>query len=201
MTGRRRVGAALLIAVGVVAVLSSTLTASGAAPAPATAQDQPTAAAARTGGCQAFLIRAAGGSRSVIVNNDPTLYTATTYVPLGCGSTSVFVPSGRRALVVVKVDAEVVCTGPAGQWCLGRVLIGGVEGQPRAPEPDSFSWAHSDPDASAWESNAFTRTAAVGPCRATAGCVVTIAAQARTHATGLTLRVDDSTVDAEATYF
>src|SRR5262249_45806531 len=55
---------------------------------------------------------------------------STTWTTLPCGSTTVSVPRGRVALVVAHVDAEVSCQGPANQWCQGRVLIGGVEGEP-----------------------------------------------------------------------
>ena len=139
----------------------------------------------------------------VVTTSDASTYTSTAFSNLACGVTSVSVPRGRRGLVVVKVDAEVTCTGADGQWCLGRVLVGGAEGQPAAPEPDSFSWANSEPNAAQWESNAFTRTRLLY-CPSTtpaASCVYPVVVQVRNHATGLVLRVDDSTVHAQVTYF
>jgi hypothetical protein len=134
------------------------------------------------------------------------VFTSTTYTTLGCGSFGVTVPRGRRALVTVTVDAEVTCTGTdpavASQWCLGRVVIGGVEGQPSAPEPDSFAWAQSSADAAAWESAAFQRSRLV-VCPATypaTVCSFGVTAQVRNHAAGLAFRVDDLTVHADLLY-
>jgi hypothetical protein len=139
----------------------------------------------------------------VVTTSDPSYYTSTAWSTLACGTTWVSVPRGRHGLVTVNVDAEVTCTGAAGQWCLGRALIGGVEGQPAAPEPDSFAWAHSAADPTLWESNAFTRTRPLA-CPSTAivaACVYPVAVQVRNHASGLTFRVDDSTVRVQVTYF
>jgi hypothetical protein len=94
------------------------------------------------------------------------------------------------------VNAEVSCQGPANQWCQGRVLIGGKEGEPNAPEPDSFAWATARSDINQWEANAFTRTLHV-TCPRTAPratCRIPIITQVRNHAAGMTIRVDDRTL-------
>jgi len=111
-----------------------------------------------------------------------------------------------RAGVVVRVDAEVICTEQTAttQWCMGRVLFGasGVEGQPNAPEPDSFSWAHSTTDIGEWESNSFTRSHTLScPDTHEGPCFFGVKVQVRNHADGLNFRVDDSTVDADLTYY
>jgi hypothetical protein len=139
----------------------------------------------------------------VVTTSDASTYTSTAWSNLACGTTRVTVPRGRHGLVVVKVDAEVTCTGDDGQWCLGRVLVGGFEGQPTAPEPDSFSWANSEPNSAQWESNAFTRSRLLYcPSTITASyCYYPVVVQVRNHASGLLFRVDDSTVHAQVTYF
>jgi hypothetical protein len=191
--------AVIAVAVPTLAVAASSGGSQGTAPA-ATAV---AAAPVCTGG-----LSATNGALQtrVLTTNTPQFFTGTGYVNLGCGAFGVTVPRGRAGLIVVKVDAEVTCTGsgPAvdSQWCLGRVLIGGVEGQPSAPEPDSFAWAQSSPDSAAWESAAFTRTRIVR-CPSTnpaTVCSYTVAAQVRNHAAGLSFRVDDLTVHAQVTY-
>lgn len=160
-------------------------------------------AAARVASCQSFSATNGSLQTRVVTSSDPRLYYATGWTDLECGSTRVSVARGRHGLVTVGVDAEVTCTGVAGHWCLGQVLIGGVAGEPVAPEPDSFAWAHSDPDSSIWESNAFTRTRSL-TCPSTgssAVCVWTVRVQVRNHMDGLVFRVDDSTVKAEVTYY
>ena len=155
--------------------------------------------------CKFFSATNAAVQRRVYTNNTATNYTNTDWQNMQCGSFSVSVPRGKSALVVVKTDAEVSCTVATSdsQWCQGRVLIDNAEGMPNAPEPDSFSWANSQTDPSAWESNAFTRTAQVR-CPADnkdALCTYMVRAQVKNHAPNMTFRVDDSTVDASVTYF
>lgn len=159
--------------------------------------------AAAAPACTSFAAGNAAEQTRVVTNNTAGFYTSTAWTNLACGSTVVTVPRGRRALLVVHVDAEVLCTGADGQWCQGRVLIAGVEGQPSAPEPDSFSWANSELNANQWESNAFTRTRLLGcPARyPRASCTFTVVTQVRNHAADLNFRVDDSTVHAHATFF
>lgn len=184
-------------ALAVVAILGL-LAGSGQAAAP-TPQATPLAAPVCTG----WLATNPYLQTREVTTSDASTYTSTSYVTMACGVTAVSVPRGRRGLIVVGVDAEVTCTGADGQWCLGRVLIGGAEGQPSAPEPDSFSWANSEPNAAQWEANTFTRTRLVA-CPSTwpaAACSYSIYVQVRTHAPELLLRVDDSTVHAVVTYF
>jgi len=155
--------------------------------------------------CKFYSATNASVQNRVYTNNTATNYTNTDWANMQCGSFSVSVPRGKSALVVVKTDAEVSCTVSTSdsQWCQGRVLIDNVEGQPNAPESDSFSWANSQTDGSAWESNAFTRTAAVR-CPADnkdALCTYMVRAQVKNHAPNMTFRVDDSTVDASVTYY
>jgi hypothetical protein len=142
-------------------------------------------------------------STKTVSTNDASFYTSTAWTNLACGAVLVTIPRGRRAVVVVHVDAEVLCTGADGQWCQGRAIFAGVEGQPNAPEPDSFAWANSEPNPAQWEANTFTRTWFI-TCVAngtTTPCGTNVIVQVRNHTTGLTFRVDDSTVHAQATYF
>jgi len=193
-----RIRSALALLAATAALLAAAAGASAAPPKPDT-QAAPEAVAAPV--CTTFAAANAAGQRRVVTNNSPGLYSGTAYAPMDCGTTTIRLPYGRRALFVTRVDAELTCTGAAGQWCLGRVLYRGVEGQPNAPEPDSFAWAKSNPDAADWESNSFTRTGVVGPCSVLAGCAVVVQVQVRNHAAGLLFRVDDSTVDVDVTYF
>jgi len=163
------------------------------------------ATAAAAPDCNFYSATNAALQRRVYTNNTPTTYTTTDWVNLQCGSFSVSVPRGKSALIVAKADAEVSCTVSTSdsQWCQGRILINNLEGQPTAPEPDSFSWANSQTDPNTWESNAFTRTAYVR-CPADsreALCTYMIRAQIKNHAPNMLFRIDDSTVDADVTYY
>jgi hypothetical protein len=198
MPMRRPIVAAVVALAAVLALGGGLLAGSSQAATPS-----PQAAPAAVPACTGWLATNPYLQTRLVTTSDASTYTSTAYVPMACGTTAVSVPRGRRGLIVVGVDAEVTCTGPAGQWCLGQVLIGGVVGQPSAPEPDSLAWAHSTPDAAAWEANTFTRTRFVA-CPSTApaaGCSCQVQVQVRTHADGLLLRVDDSTVHAQVTYY
>ena len=184
--------AALAVAVPTIAVAASQDQQTPAAPAAALAPV-----------CGNIYATNAAVQNVVRYTSDPATYTSTSYVNAACGNTTISVPRGRRALVIVDVDAEVECTGPAGQWCLGRVLIGGVEAAPTAPEPSSLAWAHSDPSSTAWEANGFKRMRHVS-CPATyplARCNYAVVTQVRNHAAGLSFWVDDLTVHASLTYW
>lgn len=163
------------------------------------------AIAAAAPDCTFFSATNSATQRRVYTNNTPFLNASTSWTDLACGTFSVTVPRGKSALAVVKVDSEVTCTTPTAntQWCQGRVLLNGAEGKPNAPEGDSFSWANSQTDASAWESNAFSRTAYLRcpSTSTTAVCTFPVKVQVKNHATGLNFRADDTTVDASLTYF
>lgn len=192
---------AVLAAAGVAAAALA-LTASGpAAAGPAGPQTSGVAPAAAT--CKTFTATNAAVQTRVVTTSDATLYANTpAWADMACGTTAVTAPRGRAVLAVVQVDAEVTCTGPDGRWCQGRALIGNAEGEPAAPEPDSFSWANSESNAAQWEANGFTRTRDLA-CPAKFPlpvCTWPVRVQVRTHAPGLLLRVDDSTVHASGTY-
>jgi hypothetical protein len=146
---------------------------------------------------------AASSPQTRVVTDDFARFSKSTdWTTLPCGSTTIKVPRGHTALVVAHVDAEVSCQGPADQWCQGRVLIGGLEGEPNAPEPDSFAWATARSDINQWEANAFTRTALVR-CPRTAprpNCSVPVITQVRNHASGMTMRVDDRTLHVQVNF-
>lgn len=142
-----------------------------------------------------------------VTSSTARFYTSTDWTNLECGQLTVSVPRDMRGGLVVRTDAELTCTGPTPdqtQWCLGRVLVNGVEGYPKATEADgSFAWAQSSPDAGAWESNSFTRSLTLRcPTSSTTNlpCMWNVQVQVRNHVDGLTFRVDDSTVEAQLTY-
>lgn len=194
----------LAVAVLAAAAVGAASTGHAAPPAPpaTTAQSQPTATAAAPV-CGLLSATNAALQTRTLTTNDATVYGSTAWTSLACGTLTVSAPRGRTALTTVNVDAEVTCTGADGQWCLGRVLIGNAEGAPAAPEPDSFAWANSEPNAGQWESNAFTRSRVLACPRTwpTPTCVWTVRVQVRNHVAGLSFRVDDSTVKAQSTYF
>lgn len=143
-----------------------------------------------------------------VTSSTARVKTDTAWSDLECGSLTVTVPAGMRGGLVVHVDAEVTCTGPVAdttEWCQGRVLVGnpGLDAFPRELEVDgSFAWAHSSPDAGAWESNAFTRSMTLECPRNHEGpCSWPVKVQVRNHADGLNFRVDGSTVEAQVTYY
>lgn len=123
---------------------------------------------------------------------------------LECGALTVTVPPGMRGGLVVSTDAEVTCTGTdpdLTEWCLGRVLVNGVEAFPRELEADgSFSWAQSSTDIGAWESAAFSRSTTL-TCAGNVTCSWNVQVQVRNHAEGLSFRIDGSTVEAQLTYY
>lgn len=142
----------------------------------------------------------------VVTSSTPRFKSDTAWSNLECGALTVTVPPGMRGGLVVRTDAEVTCTGPVldqTQWCLGRVLVGGVEAFPRELEVDgSFAWAQSSPDVGAWESNSFTRSMTLDcPASAPSLCAWNVVVQVRNHAAGLNFRVDGSTVEAQLTYY
>lgn len=142
----------------------------------------------------------------VITSSTPRFYGSTLWTNLECAGLTVTVPPGMRGGLVVRTDAEVTCTGPTPdqtQWCLGRVLVSGVEAFPRELEIDgSFAWAQSSPDIGAWESNSFTRSITLScPSSAPAPCAWGVQVQVRNHVDGLNFRVDGSTVEAQVTYY
>jgi hypothetical protein len=192
---------ATLAAAGVAAAALA-LTASGPAAA-GPAGPQSTGAAPALATCAAFTATNPAVQTRVVTTSDATLYTNTpAWADMACGATAVTAPRGRAVLAVAQVDAEVTCTGPDGQWCQARVLIGNAPGEPQAPEPDSFSWANSEPNAAQWEANTLTRTRDLA-CPRTwplPVCTWPVRVQVRTHAPGLLLRVDDSTVHVAGTY-
>lgn len=172
----------------------------GAAAAPVTAAAPIRAAVAAGPAAECLGFTAASPQTRVVTDDFARVAGSTTWTTLPCGGTAVSVPRGRSAVIVAHVDAEVSCQGPAGQWCQGRVLIGGVEGEPNAPEPDSFAWATARADLNQWEANAFTRTRRVTCPRTastTAPCRVTVVVQVRTHAAGMLMRIDDRTLHVQ----
>lgn len=181
----------------------------GASAAPQQSKPQPKGtsadgnAAALAASCFTFAPAAnALGVRRTVTTSDAAFYTLTAFQNLECGAATIPVPFGKRAMIVVRSDAELTCTGGLGSWCEGQVLINGTVAFPQAPDiTGSFAWAHSDPDFGAYESNSFTRSLAVGPCGAAGGCLVPIQVRTRNISAGLTFRVDDLTVDVDASYF
>jgi hypothetical protein len=197
-TKMKIVAAAFVATAGAVVIPAASATGSTT---PGSVQDKGPVADAT---CTNFVATNSALQKKVVSNIDAGLYSNTgTWQNMDCGSTTVNVPRGQRALVVAKVDAEVSCQGPNFEWCLGRVLINGVPGRPNSTEADgSFAWATARPDLNQWESNAFSRTWTVScPSTATtATCSFPVVTQVMNHTSGMWFRVDDSTLDVQTTY-
>lgn len=138
-----------------------------------------------------------------ITSSSARFNSGTVWSNLECGALTVTVPPRTIGGLVVRVDAEVTCTGlepDQTQWCQGQVLVDGLAAFPRELEADgSFAWAQSSTDFGAWESNSFTRSQTL-VCRTTTPCTSLVQVQVRNHASGLSFRIDGSTVEAQVTY-
>ncbi|MGH7196780.1 MAG: hypothetical protein ACREGJ_03385 [Candidatus Saccharimonadales bacterium] len=152
--------------------------------------------------CVRYLNLNAAGRVYVSTYAEPRTYTSTSWTNVKCGGTTVAVPRGRQALLDVSVDAEVDCNGTSGQWCQGRVVVSGVEADPVAAEPSSFSWDSSSSAVNEWGAHGFSRYARAS-CpsnNSSAYCYYRLYVQTRNHASGMSLWLDDLTVDVEVLY-
>jgi len=131
------------------------------------------------------------------------IYTGnTTWTTASCGVSSFTVQYGRRAYAIVRVAAETDCYGgAANQWCQARVLVNGIEADPAGAEPDSFAFDSNNGGQFDWQGHAFTRARPIFfGCPSRSGCTYPVVLQYKTHATGMSLWVDEQTLEVDVTY-
>lgn len=121
-------------------------------------------------------------------------YSGTTWQDVNCTQTSFNLKNGEHAVVVADFNAESDCQGSVptnGQWCQTRALLNSAEGQPTAPEPDSFTFDNVAGDLYNWEANSMQRSWDIR-CANTAGCKYKFVVQTRMHdSTVNTMWLDD----------
>ncbi|MBI4261717.1 MAG: hypothetical protein HY658_14270 [Actinobacteria bacterium] len=79
----------------------------------------------------------------------------TTFVNVPGAKSTIFVPKGTRALVLVRFSAESRCSGGSG-WCSVRVMVGANEAAPAAGTSFAFDAAS---EAGEYEAHAMERIA------------------------------------------
>lgn len=121
-------------------------------------------------------------------------YSGTAWQDITCTQTSFNLKNGEQAVVVADFNAESDCQGSVptnGQWCQARALLNGAEGQPTAPEPDSFTFDNVAGDLYNWEANSMQRSWQIR-CATTTGCKYKFSVQTRMHdSTVNTMWLDD----------
>lgn len=90
--------------------------------------------------------------------------TSTTFVNVPNASMNISVPSGQRALLLIRFSAESSCDGGAwGDWCSLRVLVDGTEAHPRAGGNFAFDTDEGvATNYDIWEANSMDRSIVVG---------------------------------------
>jgi hypothetical protein len=188
----------LLVAAGLLATLVPV------SPAGAMTTERGPQSAASPAVCDAF--RARNAYREVSVRNysGPRTYTnSASWATASCGTSSFTVPFGRRAYAIVRVGAETDCFGdsPANQWCQARVLVNNVEANPVGSEPDSFAFDSNNGGEFDWQAHSFARARPVYfGCGVRTGCTYRVVLQYKNHASGLSLWIDEQTLEVDVTY-
>jgi len=163
----------------------------------------PQAAPAAASACDVFRVK--NPFRQVTVRNysSSRIYTNSSLWALAsCGQSSFTVPYGRRAYAVVRVGAESDCYGSGtNQWCQARVLVNHVEANPVGSEPDSFAFDSNNGGQFDWQAHSFARARPVlFGCSARSGCTYPVSLQYKVHASGLSLWIDEQTLEVDVTY-
>ncbi len=103
-------------------------------------------------------------SKRVITNTIPLTTRSTTFVALPGISTRVRVPANSTVLISARLDAETRCSGGGAElnWCEAQILIGSLEGNPRASTygPDTFTFDSTDggdEGTGSWEAHTMSR--------------------------------------------
>jgi hypothetical protein len=196
--GDRLLRRTLLVAAGLLATLIPV------SPAGAMTPERGPQAAAAPAVCDAFRARNVYREESIRNYSGPRTYTnSAAWATASCGTSSFTVPFGRRAYAVVRVGAESDCFGssPANQWCQARVLVNNVEANPVGSEPDSFAFDSNNGGQFDWQAHSFTRARPVFfGCGARTGCTYRVVLQYKVHAAGLSLWIDEQTLEVDVTY-
>jgi hypothetical protein len=135
--------------------------------------------------------------KSAVTLSSAVSTTSTVFGTVPVGSTSVPIGPGRSALINVRYHAETRCTGPAGTWCSLRILIGGVPGEPHQPGTDGGDYAFDSSATDFFEGHAMERHMCVRNANTTSTRFVSVIAQWRVSAPGVTFRLDETSLVAE----
>ncbi len=103
--------------------------------------------------------------KRVLTSTKPQITRSETFIPLKGARTELRLQPGTRTLVNVSFSAESRCNDPDGShadWCEVRILVGGVEAEPRASSfpPDTYAFDSTDNGSESthsWESHAMDR--------------------------------------------
>jgi hypothetical protein len=125
--------------------------------------------------CSRLSAANASAQEIFLSTGNPKTYSGTAWQDVTCTATTFKLKYGQRALISSTFNAEADCNGVNGQWCKTRALLSGAEGQPLAPEGDSFAFDSAAPGASAvggtanWQAHSMNR-AWERTCWTTTGC-------------------------------
>lgn len=103
-------------------------------------------------------------TKRVITNTIPLTTSATSFTALPGITTRVRVAPNSTVLISARLDAETRCSGGGAQlnWCEAQILIGSLEGNPRASTygPDTFTFDSTDggyEGTGSWEAHTMSR--------------------------------------------
>ncbi len=78
--------------------------------------------------------------RTVRSDTGVTRTGGTAFVEVPTAETTIVVPRGTRALLLIRFSAESNCTGGTG-WCTLRIMVDKVQATPAAGNSFAFDWA------------------------------------------------------------
>jgi len=139
----------LLVAVAAVGLVSAGVFVGSAA------SQQTPRLPAQTAGHDVPVIKANGGAKRLMVQEETAAQSTTSTTFTALTSDSISIPATGKYRVVVRFSGESQCI--ATSWCALRVLVGGVEANPKV----GLDFAFDSPGGSTWESDAIERTSDV----------------------------------------
>uniref|UniRef100_B8HML7 Peptidase domain protein n=1 Tax=Cyanothece sp. (strain PCC 7425 / ATCC 29141) TaxID=395961 RepID=B8HML7_CYAP4 len=98
---------------------------------------------------------------SIVRGTDATSTTSTSFVTLPGASTTITIPSGKRAIIMARFSAESVCFGASG-YCSVRITANGTELSPVVGKDFAFDSTNNNNETSvSWESHSMDRSSRV----------------------------------------
>jgi hypothetical protein len=110
---------------------------------------------AQAAGHDVPVIKANGGAKRLMVQEETAAQSTTSTTFTALTSDSISIPATGKYRVVVRFSGESQCI--AVSWCSLRILVGGVEANPKV----GTDFAFDSPGGSTWESDAIERTSDV----------------------------------------
>jgi hypothetical protein len=127
----------------------------------------------------------------VVTGSSPSSTNSTTFADVAGATTTVTVPAGQEARLLIRFSAESACSGGTG-WCSVQILVDATGAAPNVGADFAFDSTDAGAESSAsWESHAMERTIVVP-----AGVHV-VKVQALVTNAAITLRLDDWTLVVE----